>query len=184
MYNQFFSNVWSVAVLIVLSALVIRSEEVREVKADKGPARPAELKVLDRLIGSWEWETVSKPAVWTPEEVKAKGTLTREWVLNDRFVMEKGGTKDSPNWCMFTFDEQRKTYRFWIFTSTGNTMEFAGQWDEKSETMTWKCDLGNGITSSGPQHFIDKDNLEFHAVAKDKEGKIYHDLMGKIKRKK
>jgi hypothetical protein len=153
-------------------------------RADDGPAKPPELKVLERLVGTWESDVIAKPAEWTPKEVRTKGTLTREWVLNGRFLQEKGIDEQKPNLCMFTYDVQKKAFRFWRFDSEGGAMELSGQWDEASKTMLWKAEMGNGLTSIGPMRFIDADTIHWEAVTKDKAGKVYMHLEGKVTRKK
>lgn len=153
-------------------------------QAEDAPPKPPEMKVLDRLVGKWESETISKPAEWTPKEVRGKQSITREWVLNGRYIQEKGGDAENPAICMFTYDSDKKAYRFWLFSGAGNAMELTGQWDEASKVMTWKGDMGNGITTSGPMRFIDDNTVEWQAIAKDAAGKVYHHMEGKVKRKK
>jgi hypothetical protein len=153
-------------------------------RAADGPDKPPELKVLDRLIGTWESDVVAKPAKWTPKEVRTKATLTREWVLKSRFVQEKGGDAQSPTLCMFSYDVQKKAYRFWMFNSAGSAMELSGQWDEASKSIKWKGEMGNGITSSGPMRFIDADTIHWQLVTRDKAGKMYIHLEGNVTRKK
>jgi hypothetical protein len=171
---------------LAVSALILSAHfaQADDKKSESPEAKPPELKILERLIGKWDWETVSKPAEWTPKEVRSKGTLTREWVLGSRFVQEKGGDADNPSQCMFTYDAQKKAYRFWLFDSKGTTLELTGQWDDASKTFSWKGDVGNGITTSGPMRFLDDDTIEWQAIAKDKDGKVYHQMEGKLKRKK
>jgi hypothetical protein len=171
-------------VMVCLFAFLVVGVLGLSSRAGDVPAKPPELKVLERLIGTWESDVISKPAEWTPKEVRTKGTLTREWVLNGRFVQEKGGDLQNPNLCLFTYDVQKKAYRFWLFDSAGTAMELTGHWDEASKTMTWKAELGNGITTSGPMRFVDANTIEWQAVAKDKAGKVYHHMEGKVTRKK
>ena len=169
--------VWLIASLVVhLLGLSTRAGE--------GPVKPPELKVLERLIGKWDSEVILKPAEWTPKEIRTKGTLTREWVLNDRFVQEKGGGPENPALCMFTYDSEKKAYRFWLFDSTGGALEQTGQWDEVSKIMTWKGSVGNGITTGGPMRFVDDNTIEWQAVAKDATGKVYLRMEGKVRRTK
>jgi hypothetical protein len=180
-------TLWSRLALLVATTALVMSTNVspaQDDKDEKQPPRPPELKVLEKLVGTWDWETIAKPAVWTPEEVRAKGTLTRDWVLNRRFLQEKGGNADNPSVCMFTYDTNKKAYRFWMFNAAGNSLELTGQWNETTRTMTWKGDVGNGITTSGPMRFVDDDTTEWTAIARDSEGKVYHHMEGKVKRRK
>lgn len=149
------------------------------------PAKPPELKVLERFIGKWKIETISKPAEWTPKEERFTGTSTNEWVLDGWFqhhkVKDDQGTEGIE---LLTFDPRMKTYRYWSFFSNGLIKEMTGEWDEKSKTFTTKADIGNGITVVGKMHFIDSDNRESTVVAKDAAGKVYLDLRGKLTRQK
>jgi hypothetical protein len=144
--------------------------------------QPPELNLLNRLVGTWHWKVTAKPSEWTKTEVTTTGTLTREWVLKGRFIQELGGTADQPTICLWGYDPQKQVYRMWHFGTEGQG-EHEGVWNEATKTMTWKADLGNGITMNGTSIFIDADMDEWKMVAKDKAGKVYLELEGKNKRK-
>jgi hypothetical protein len=148
--------------------------------------RSPELEVLDRFLGTWKIDMVSKPAEWTKQEVKLTGTTTNEWTLGGRFQIHRA--KYSPTHVesveMLTYDADRKVYRFWHFNSNGIANETTGAWDEKSKTMTFKGDFGNGITSVSKMRFVDKDTREAVMTAKDKSGKVYLDVHVKLVRQK
>ena len=147
--------------------------------------RPAELKVLDRLVGTWDAETVSKPAEWTPKEVRSKSELTRKWVLKNQFVREVGRSWDGQQTLlMWSYDSQKKAYRYWFFTSQGNTHEATGRWDKQAKTLTMKTDIGNGVTSTGRVRFVDENTHVWTAIAKNREGKVFFHMEGKVTRKK
>src|SRR4051812_48268053 len=80
--------------------------------ADDAPKSP-ELKVLDRLVGKWESASISKVAEWTPAEIRATGKLTREWILDGRFLQETSTQSDVNAIVMFTYDSQKSAYRWW-----------------------------------------------------------------------
>ena len=174
----------SIAVVICTAVISVKLANANDEKAEPGPAKPPELQVLDRLVGTWEWEVTAKPAEWTPKETRTRGTLTREWVLKGRFVQEKGGDAENPTLGMWTYDFQKKGYRLWLFNADGSFSEHTGRWDEPYRTFSWQSDLGNGSTAAGKSVFTDKNADEWRMVAKDKEGKIYLDLVGKNRRKK
>jgi hypothetical protein len=144
--------------------------------------QPPELNVLNRLVGTWDWKVTAKPSEWTKAEVTTTGTLTREWVLQGRFIQELGGTVDQPSMCYWGYDPQKQTYRMWHFGIEGQS-EHEGVWNAESKTMTWNADLGNGITAVGTSVFIDQDSDEWKMLAKDNKGKVYLNLEGKNKRK-
>ena len=58
------------------------------------PAKPAELKVLDRLLGKWRYEWESKPTEGAPKGSKGSGTTTNEWILDGWFQLHKGRAED------------------------------------------------------------------------------------------
>jgi hypothetical protein len=144
------------------------------------------LKVLERFIGTWDVESVSKPAVWTPKEVREKGVEVRKLVLDGWFVEGKGssedGKADAVLW-MMTYDVARKEYRVWIFVTGGFSAEWSGQWDEATKTCSFTGDAGNGITSKGIARFIDKDHEEFRLIATDSDGKVYQDVKNTMTRR-
>ena len=104
--------------------------------ADPETSKPAELKVLERLVGKWDSESVSRVSEWTPKEGRAKGVLTREWVLNGRYVQETSKQSDADAIVMFTYDTAKSAYRWWLFNSHGNNFDMSGKWDEKTQTLT------------------------------------------------
>jgi len=135
--------------------------------------RPPELKVLDRLIGTWDTERIMKPAAWTPKEVRTTAKFTREWVLGGRFVQAKQSISDGSELIvMHTFDVQKKAYRYWVFGSDGNASETSGQWDPAAETFSWRTDLADGMTITLSLHLIDADTQEWTLVVKDAGGQV------------
>lgn len=152
--------------------------------AEPDTSKPAELKVLERLVGKWDSESVSRVAEWTPKEGRAKGILTREWVLNGRYVQETSKQSDTDAIVMFTYDTAMKAYRWWLFNSEGNNFDTSGQWDEKTQTLTCKSELGNGLTNTSTIHFLDADTHKWTAIVKDGKGKIFFDAAGTCTRQK
>ncbi len=148
------------------------------------PEKPAELKVLDRLVGKWDSESVSKVAEWTPKEGRAKGVLTREWVLDGRYVQETSKQSDGDAMVMFTYDTSKRAYRWWMFNSHGNNIDMAGQWNEKTQTLTCTSELGNGLTNISTIHFLDADTHKWTAIVKDGQGKVFFDAGGTCTRRK
>ena len=79
---------------------------------------PAELKVLDRMIGTWDVVSVRKPAIFTTSGDRVTGTITREWILNGRFVMGTSVNSDgSEALALYSFDPGKKEFRNWYFSS-------------------------------------------------------------------
>jgi len=147
------------------------------------PAKPPELKVLERFIGKWKFEMIAKRAESTPKETRYSGVSTNEWVLDGWFqhhkVKHDAGAEGID---ILTYDQRKKAYRSWSFDSFGFSTELSGDWDEKTQTLTTKGDLGDDATVVSAMKFLDKDNREIHYVAKDKTGKVFLDIRGKLTR--
>lgn len=156
-----------------------QSEEAREKtlaewSKQKPDKLPPELAILERLVGTWDAKAVSKPAEWTPKEVRTTSHITRKWVLDDRILQDTSKISDgSEGLSLLTYDTQMKAYRSWWFNSEGHTTKSTGQWDAASETMSFKSDLGNGLTSRASVRFIDKDRHDWKVVVKDGDDKLY-----------
>ncbi len=48
-----------------------------------------------------------------------------------------------------------------------------GDWDAAAETMSFRADIANGLTSQSSVHFIDADHHEWRVVVSDGTGKVY-----------
>lgn len=133
------------------------------------PKRPAEMKILDRLVGEWRNEitvSVAGPDTKT-ETVRVKA----ESILGGRLI-EKFETNESTGKSDYTlswFDTDAKKYRTWFFNQTGTVTEFTGTWNEAAKTITWKS--MDGLLEG---HWIVKgDNqYDFRRIVKDKDGKV------------
>lgn len=151
---------------------------------DERPPKPPELKVLERFVGTWDCETVMKPAVWTPKEVREKTVEVNELVMDGWYLQGSSRTQGGKFQAhlMNTYDPDQKKFRTWKFTPGGRCEELIGQWNEATSTLTITSDLGNGITSRADFHLIDKDHREYDVVAKDGDGKLYLDIHGTVTR--
>ena len=65
----------------LLAALFFTSLETASAQP---PAKPAELKVLDKLVGTWRYEWESKPTELEPKGSKGSGTSINTRVLEAR----------------------------------------------------------------------------------------------------
>ncbi len=150
------------------------------------PAKPPELKVLQRFVGTWDVEAVTKPTVWTPAEKREKCVEYNEMALDGWFLHGSSKSADGKTSAivMNTYDPGKKEYRIRRFTPGGLCDELTGQWDETTSTLTVKGDLGRGITLTAAFHLKDEDHREYHVVAKDDDGKVYFDVQGRVTRRK
>jgi len=152
----------------------------------KSDEKPAELKILERFVGTWKDEAVYKPSVSTPKERRETSTSRYEWSLNGWFLVERGKTTDGDeDLQILTFDPKKRAYRRWYFDSDGNIRESSGKWDDKSSTFTWTGSLDEeGTTVVSVWKFTDKDTLDWTWTSKDKEGKVVGRIEGKSVRQK
>ena len=150
-----------------------------------------ELAVLNRLAGVWDYEASAKPSESFPKGGRATGTDSSRWVLGGHFLQGRGipqaqGDKSfaMPNamW-MTTYDLARQSYRMLLFDGGGEFSEWTGQWDEAGRTLTWTSDLPLGLKADSIWKFDDQNDYEYTLVVKDGAGKVYADIMGKLKRK-
>ena len=153
-----------------------------DVPGQESTPPPPEMKVLERLVGTWRVENIGK----VPEETRSTSITKRELVLGGRFVQETGGPeKGKPTYmCMHTYDSSRKTYRWWFFHESGSCSESTGTWDESSQTFTFTNRPGGGAMGVITLHFLDKNTLDFSWIVKDTGGKISFQMEAKAVRQK
>lgn len=151
------------------------------------PARPLpeELKLLDRLAGSWDAVAISKPAVWTPKEVKVTSKVTRNWILDGWFLQDTSEASDGiESYSLTTFDPNRKQYLGWWFNSEGHRNKSAGEWDAATETLTLTATLKDGLTVRSILRFTDANRHVWTVDVKDGDGKVYFDTEWTVTRRK
>ena len=140
---------------------------------------PPEMKALERLVGTWKVEQIVK----VPEEAGPTNLVVkREMVLGGRFVQEMGGFDDKgkPNFTgMYTYDSNRKTYRYWLFVSDGFYNESTGTWSEPNQTFTFTSKPGGGATGVITLRFLDEATFSFSIIFRDAGGEIGYHLEGK-----
>jgi hypothetical protein len=138
---------------------------------------PAELKVLDRMIGTWDVVSIRKPTIWSPNGDRTTGTITREWILNGRFVMGSSVNSDgSEGIALFGFDSGAKAYRNWLFNSLGHQYAAQGQWTEKTQTFSMTATREDGKTTTTSIR-IDGGNREiWNTKITDAAGQVYVDM--------
>lgn len=147
------------------------------------PAPPAELKVLEPLVGTWKVaEFVSKKAEWTPEEVRGSGDVaTTKWIMEGWFLEErKVPANGSDHLGIWHYDQGERAYHYTMFQAPGgNRTDITIRWDEKTQVFTGSASLPNGITMRTTTRFVDKDTKKWTAIATDAAGKVYLDMAAK-----
>ena len=172
------------APLVLLAPLFFTALETVSAQA---PAKPAELKVLDRLIGTWRYEWESKPTEGEPKGNKGAGTSINEWILDGWFQQHKGKGDNPAHEIVevWTYDAPTKTYRAWGFMAPGaNHYQATGTWDEQSNTLRYQGKGPGDVTTVSTMRFIDQDNRVGTRVATDAAGKVVQDTRFKLTRQK
>jgi len=172
---------WSLVMTALLSVAVLSHADVR---GQEPSAPPPEMKVLEKLVGTWNVEQTVK----VPEESRSTNLVVkREVVLGGRFVHEMGGFDDKgkPSFTgMYTYDSNRKTYRHWLFLSGGGYSESTGTWDERSQTFTFTNRPSWGGTGVITLRFPDETAFAFSIISKNPGGTVGYHLEGKAVRQK
>ena len=168
------------------AALIMAVLMHADVRGQESNAPPPEMKVLGRLVGTWDHEQIVK----VPEETRSTNFVAKlEFVLGGRFVQANGNFDDQgkPTFTeMYTYDSNRRTYRYWFFMSSGFYWETTGTWDESSQTFTFKGRLGAGDTGTmtATLRFSDEATFVYSLVGTDPGGKVNYRMEGKATRQK
>jgi hypothetical protein len=166
-----------------LTAMVMALAPISLNAQDNAP----EMKILAMRIGAWDTALKAKPALWTPEGADSRGAEKIELILKGRFIQGRAVSqtdKSEVTW-LATYDVQMRTFRLWLFDSSGNNTEFKGQWDERTKTLAWSAPKNQeGVTSTSRWRFVDANTLEWDALAKHSNGKVVLDMKGKFTRQK
>ncbi len=135
--------------------------------AVKEPERSAELKQLDRFLGTWKTEYRLPKAEWTPEEKSGSATMVFTRELGGQMVRERTKHADgTENTFLMLFDSDRKQYRAWWFSSTGQFNNSTGSWDEVAKAFTWKLTDADGLASMAQHRFVN-DKLDWTVLVEN-----------------
>jgi hypothetical protein len=137
---------------VLIAALVLPSVGCMQAmmkKHEEMTRRPAELDLLEPLIG--EWETTGEMRVLGSDEViPLKGTMAARWGCDRRVLIEEAvfemGEEKMTGTGVWTWDRKARKYRTWWFESNGQVAEGVCRYD--AGTKTWKF-RGEGMI--GPQ---------------------------------
>jgi Protein of unknown function (DUF1579) len=167
------------------AALILAMLMHAVVRGQEADAPPPEMKALERLVGTWNHEQTVK----VPEETRSTNSVVKgELVLGGRFLQEQAGSDDKgkpTGTGMYTYDSNRKTYRYWFFHSSGFYWDSTGTWDESSQTFTFKRKVGVGdATTTATLRFSDEATFVYSLVTTDPGGKVNYHMEGKAVRQK
>jgi peroxiredoxin/mono/diheme cytochrome c family protein len=112
--------------------------------AGEAPLQGELTPLLKDLVGTWETNNEVKVgglpvSIKGRDEVKLAydGTFIRSLATNaadDRGLIQ-----------LITFDQGSKTYRMWLYDSSGTELEFRGAFDEKTRVLAWKSETGDSV---------------------------------------
>jgi len=171
---------------LLVAAWLAASDSSSRADAQEKPPIPPEMKVLEKRIGTWKTVTHIKPAAWTLDGGESKGDEKIELILGGRFIQGKVRTQpgDVEALWLATYDPAKKEYHVWYFSAQGDIIDATGKWDAGSNVLTLTSTPQPGITSVARWRFTGDDAFEWDLVAKDRGGKIYLDMVGKLTRRK
>lgn len=154
---------------------------------DDTPKRSAELQVLDRFVGTWDFVVTNKPA--GGETVTGKTFETRTWSLGGKFVQFENPQTEQPDQPEFqmlvTYDPAAKTYPGFLMSGPSRAI-VTGTWDQASQTMTFRGSFSDnsGVTFVFTNRFSDADHCEASGVIKDAAGNVIVEQIQKQTRRK
>lgn len=143
---------------------------------------PPEMKALERLVGTWKVEHVGR----VPEETPFTLIIKARPVLGGRFVQQTENVDkgESNQIGIYTYDSNRKTYRYWFFHSSGFFVDSTGTWNERRQTFTFTNKPYEGATGVITVHFLDETTYDWSIINKDARGEIVFHMEGRGIRQK
>ncbi len=149
---------------IVLGMLV----SYESVLAQQPREKPKELDAIGRYVGDWTTDVSSKPAEWTPHEIKYRCANHAELIFNGWFLqhIEVNHIVGEPDqvtkaiWFQ-TFDVTSKKYVTWWFQSSGLIGQSTGTWDAASQSFTQaEVEPPPGTTNQFVERFRDAGTID------------------------
>ncbi len=161
--------------ILVLSATPAPAQE-------PAPSRAKELDVLERSVGTWQTETVTK----APDgaEHKSAATVVCEWTLDRQFLQSRGVVDGKQqDLSLVHFDPRTRKYRSYTFLAAGVVIESDGTWDPAHSTMTW-TGTDEHVTTTAVERFTGKDAYEWSLTVRDPAGKLLAESKQRATRKR
>ena len=144
--------------------------------------RGKEHQLLDRLAGIWDTVTRyrAKPG---DEPVEAKGTSTRKWILDGRFLMEEfeGGNLPLPfrGLGLFGYDAFEKKYTSaWVDSMNTSITANLGIYDKATDAVSFSGQYKDPWTGTkkperGVTRFVNKDKHVLELYLTEPDGKEF-----------
>ena len=132
--------------------------------AGEAPLQGELTPLLKDLVGAWDTSTEMKVGglpvnLKGQDDVKPvyEGTFIRSVATNsadDRGLIQ-----------LITFDQGSKTYRMWLYDSSGTELEFRGTFDEKTKVLAWKSETGDAVKITLTWRFADTGGYKWDLLA-------------------
>ncbi len=157
----------------------------------------AQHKVLESLVGEWDYTVTYRMAPDAPEQT-SKGTSVNAWILDGRFIQQTvNGTMEMGDQTQ-TFegigyighDNLKNKYQsIWMDNMGTGTMVATGTYDAASKTLTesghFSCAMkGAQVSFKSELKFVDADNYTFTMYDTGADGKSYQAMHIDYTRKK
>ena len=142
-------------------------------------SQSAEEKVLNRWHGTWFSQVTINPSRWIPEGTEQNEIKEVNWILNGSFQQSSSRSNNHETREVQRYEARSKKYQKWTFDTNGGANYWLGDWDEKSQTMTWQIQ-GGGLKGTMTDRFLGADKSETYEtklVIKDGEGKTLLDIL-------
>jgi len=157
-----------------------------EARGQDASGPPPEMKVLQKLAGTWKVLNINKPSKWMPKESRSTSTDKGEVILGGRFLERRGFDAEGnliPS-SMYTYDTDKKTYLWWFYVSNGAVGEFVGAWDATRQTLLFRPRTESPLRGVTTYRFLDENTFDWSIVAKDADGEISFHMEGNAVRQK
>jgi len=157
-----------------------RTGSVAKAKTPKSP----ELKVLDRLVGSWSIE--ADETMGLPSGIRNGATVVTKWILQGRYLELQVINSDGKQVVqeLMTYDADAGIYKIWAFDQNLPKPALVTlQWNESKKAFTGTAgieDVGDGIKVQWDMAFVENGLIEVTGTIKDASGNL---LQGEIKAK-
>lgn len=164
---------WGAAALGAMLGLGVRPAGAQG--AAPIPRPPADkTAVLERYRGTWDVTIRTRQ----PKLAAVTSTETWDWTLDRRFLRGDTGIRSdgSQDNVIAGYDPTTRGFPFWIFSSTGAVIFLApGVWNPTTQTLEWKNEAGANIQYLIRCTFVERNQRQCTALAKDWKGKVLLD---------
>jgi hypothetical protein len=139
--------------------------------------------VLARFVGEWKTHTHIRRAGTPPREFDTRGKAVCKPTLEGRYFEFRSESipPGDADLQIMTFDEEKKVFRQWVFSSDGYQHEAAGTWDAATSTLRW-----TGKTADSTFIILDRwrspDRLEWTLERTGTDGKQLQTIEGTLVR--